>query len=763
MAKSSRTLKVFCSEEARAGIASRHEVVEEYESFLLVRTSPAGARGLARLYPVEDISDQYELRVGARTIDTSRPRVDPRGRTRPHAAYRGAKRLARGKHHYLVQFVGPIKKAWLARLKRLGAEPRAPYADFAYVVRCDEESLKRVAAERCVRWLGHLSHRDRLHLEAKTRLPRTKTLRGVYTVEFFDGQDLHRAVAAIRKLGLRILSRSDEAGVLTVRSDDPEKRTLRLLDRLSAVHGVRSVRRRSLKRTSNDVAARILGAESAWKEPLELTGKGEIVAVCDTGLDTGHPETIHQDFRGRIVAIKSYPITPIWAADIYNPGDDDGPGDEGDGHGTHVAGSVLGSGAASLHVPGITRPIRGLAPEARLVFQAVEQELDWKDFADELEYGRYPLAGLPEDLTPLFRWAYDRGARIHSDSWGGGEPGEYDEQCRQLDEFVWRHGDFCVVVSAGNDGTDADGDGKINAMSVTPPATAKNAIAVGATESLRPVFHTETYGGWWPDDYPVAPFRKAPMANDPEQVVAFSSRGPTEDGRFKPDIVAPGTFILSTRSRRIPENDTGWAPFPKSKAYFYMGGTSMATPLVSGAVALLRQFLRKRVGYPLPSAALLKACLLLGAKRMPGGGASALVDNAQGAGRVDLAAVVKPRAPVQAYFYDDDAGLQTGQADEFTVQVRSKDHPLRVALAHSDYPGPHLVNNLNLLLVSPSGQHHVGNAAGSGALALDRRNNVEIVQVKRPTPGTWRLRIVASNVPHGPQPYAFALSGHVTV
>src|SRR5439155_22064461 len=109
-------------------------------------------------------------------------------------------------------------------------------------------------------------------------------------------------------------------------------------------------------------------------------------------------------------------------------------------------------------------------------------------------YGRYLLAGIPADLKRLFSDAYSKGARIHSNSRGGGDPGSYDEQCRALDEFVWRHKDFCVVVAAGNDGTDSDGDGQINPMSMSSPGTAKNCITVGACENRRPEFDVESYG-----------------------------------------------------------------------------------------------------------------------------------------------------------------------------------------------------------------------------------------------------------------------------
>jgi subtilisin family serine protease len=479
------------------------------------------------------------------------------------------------------------------------------------------------------------------------------------------------------------------------------------------------------------------------------------VAICDTGLDTGHAEHLHPDFRSRVIALESYPISAELSPFIFNPGGDDGPADLDSGHGTHVAGSAVGSGAASASLAGLTKPIRGLGHRAKLVFQAVEQEVRWKNPADTLEYGRYLLAGIPDDLTSLFQSAYSKGARIHSNSWGGGDPGEYDSQCWQLDDFVWKHPDFCVLVAAGNDGTDADGDGIINATSVTSPATAKNCITVGATESLRRQFDSQRYGDWWPDDYPVPPFRHAPMANGPAQVVAFSSRGPTLLGRTKPEVVAPGTFVLSTRSRVLSPSQHGWAAFPESGEYFYMGGTSMATPLTAGAVACVREFLREWVGYENPSAALLKAALIGGATRLPNPGTRAPADDDQGYGLVNLDSIVASGV----YFYDDVGGLNTGDVDEFSIRVRSSNRPLRVALAYTDFPGPSLVNNLNLILESPTG--HLFTSAGSddGILQLDDTNNTEVVRVASPSVGQWSVRIIGSSVPQGGQEYALMLSG----
>ncbi len=765
------TLKVFCSGPEQDRLADEIPVVERYPGFLLTRLPEAAAQALAARYPVEDITDQYRIRVGQRSIETDAPRLDAGGRLRAHPAYKGEKRLTSSAHHYLVQFLGPIKQEWLDAVEQAGGQLRAPHAAFSYVVRADEDTIVRIAALPFVRWTGHLSHRDRVAPsvlagvgrkpdEVGAELPRTRVLPGVYSVAFFDSATLEQATEAVTALGFEILEANPGARLMIVRVVDGRGGAKRIRD-LSAVHGVQLIREQSLKRTSNDIAPRLMGAAQTMSDAgLGLDGAGEIVAVCDTGLDTGDAASIHPDFRGRIAWVKSYPIKGFYASYIDNPGGNDGAADLETGHGTHVAGSVLGDGSASAGLSGTEGPIRGLAHGARLVFQAVEQEMRWKNQAYYKEYGRYLLSGLPDDIGPLFADAYAQGARIHSNSWGGGDPGAYDYQCEQLDRFVWNHKDFCVLVAAGNDGTDKDGDGRINPMSVTSPASAKNCICVGASENDRPSFDGERYGDWWSTDYPAVPYRFAPMADDPEQVVAFSSRGPTADGRIRPDLVAPGTFVLSTRSTMIAPNNTAWAPLPGSRLYFHMGGTSMATPLTAGAAVLVRQFLRRDRGIADPSAALIKAVLITGARRLSGTGDPGVVaDNEQGFGRVDLDAALAPQAPAKAEYLDVAPGLATGEIWSREIEIHSSDTRLRVAMAYSDYPGEVLVNNLNLILVAPGGRRHVGNGGGDAVLTMDATNNVELVQVPVPQSGTWRIEVVGSNVPQPKQDFALAIIG----
>ncbi|MCP4691695.1 MAG: S8 family serine peptidase, partial [Desulfobacterales bacterium] len=206
------------------------------------------------------------------------------------------------------------------------------------------------------RWVGHLSHNDRVAPsvlkfvkrkagETGADLPRTLVLPGVYVVEFFDANSLKAAVKKVAAIGFEILDTDETAGLLSLRL--PPGGAAKRIRELSAVHGVRYIREHSLKRTSNDLSPRLMGAQQALgSNSLGLDGAGEVVGVCDTGLDTGNPSSIHPDFKGRVAWIKSYPINSYYSSYINNPGGDDGPADFDSGHGTHVAGSVLGNGKA---------------------------------------------------------------------------------------------------------------------------------------------------------------------------------------------------------------------------------------------------------------------------------------------------------------------------------------------------------------------------------------------------------------------------------
>ena len=83
-----------------------------------------------------------------------------------------------------------------------------------------------------------------------------------------------------------------------------------------------------------------------------------------------------------------------------------------------------------------------------------------------------------------------------------------------------------------------------------------------------------------------------------------------------------------------------------------------------------------------------------------------------------------------------------------------------MVMAYTDFPGPVLVNNLNLILKAPNGIRYVGNRSGSARLSMDGSNNVEVINVPDPLPGAWVVDVVGSNVPEGPQDFALVYTAH---
>jgi hypothetical protein len=142
-------------------------------------------------------------------------------------------------------------------------------------------------------------------------------------------------------------------------------------------------------------------------------------------------------------------------------------------------------------------------------------------------------------FAPLYK---EFGARIHTNSWGSTHnPARpfaqlaYDVPAHNIDQFVWKIRDMVILFSAGNDGSDADKNGVNHGPETGPQASAKNCITVGATESLRENCLVWDPARWGP------PIANNPVADNAEGMAAFSSRGPTVEGRIKPDVVAPGT------------------------------------------------------------------------------------------------------------------------------------------------------------------------------------------------------------------------------
>lgn len=456
----------------------------------------------------------------------------------------------------------------------------------------------------------------------------------------------------------------------------------------------------------NDRAANIIGSSAlaapGFVTPLGLTGEGQVVGLADSGLDKGFIEDIHPDLKStpgkkpRVIMLKS------WA----------GRDNASDpvGHGTHMAATIAGSGAAS------GGKFKGVAPGASIYFQGV---LDNDN-----------KVALPAKLEDLFRPAYAAGARIHVDAWGTNN-GSYNTNAASIDQYIKDHPDFTVVLGAGNSGSKAG--------TLTAEANSKNALVVGASVSPRPALD-----GAGPDTLERA---------------AFSSRGPTADGRIKPELLAPGTSIVSARADGVEGNMPGYPQYAR------MQGTSMAAAVTGGSVAVLRQFFNEKMNIPDPSAALIKASLVNGARTGSGG------PTRENFGVLDMAATVLALKTGAFQYSPGDEPLAQGKSFSTYYDAQDAARPLKISLAWTDpvisgqggsgaagMESGSLVNRLHLEVTAPDGRVIYGNNF-LGGVGPDGINNVQQVYIKAPAKGQYKVAVVADHIDGTATPWgqAFAL------
>ncbi|MGD9010573.1 MAG: Calx-beta domain-containing protein, partial [Desulfobacteraceae bacterium] len=294
----------------------------------------------------------------------------------------------------------------------------------------------------------------------------------------------------------------------------------------------------------------------------------------------------------------------------------------------------------------------------------------------------------------------------------------YTAASEDVDQYMWDHKDYLIVFSAGSHGMDMDGDGVVDQFRIDSPATAKNCLTVGASEGYQPSGagldlnwgdNTTMWQYWFTAD----PIASDHVSDNYDGMAAISARGPTLDGRTKPDLVAPGSNILSTRSSQTADPDAGWGAF--DAYYMWNGGTSSAAPLTAGAAAVMRQYLMEIEGIATPSAALIKAALLNSAEDIsPGqyaGEIPQVPSSVAGWGRLNLGNAIHPTAPLNILYYDEKSGLATGEFIEYVIQVSDASEPLKLNLVWTDFPGtPYtqggLVNDLDLQVTDPASAVH---------------------------------------------------------
>ncbi len=487
-------------------------------------------------------------------------------------------------------------------------------------------------------------------------------------------------------------------------------------------------------------------AASIWTHG--LIGTGQIIAVADSGLDRNQAFFNRYDRIGLnneiTDAVDIVPPTPgptfpnrkVFGYFVM-PGasgyDDNNtcPGSPSSTsfHGTHTSGTTVGdSGVAATPTSANYNTGDGMAPQAQLLF---------------LDIGNDSTGCLSGDAGPnMFLAARAAGAFIVSNSYGSGNTGAYNASDIEIDDTLWRTEDMLIAFSAGNDGAGPN--------TIGHPGHAKHALTVGALAH-----------------------------GNSTSVAGFSSRGPTADGRRKPDIQAPGSGTISARGN---DDDTNPPANLNDAATKSLSGTSMSCPTVAGGAVLMRQYfvdgyyptgLVNAADVRKPLGAEMKAVLLNGT-----GMISTAPDNNYGWGRMFLDKNLYfpgDLRDMRTFARKNEAGVRTGQTQSYTVNVVAGQE-FRATLVWYDPAGTAgaaraLVNNLDLE-VSDGTNTYKGNViSGVGALAnstvggtADITNPVEQVILTAPAAGTYTISVKGTAVPgngvYGSdrQGYALAIS-----
>jgi subtilisin family serine protease/subtilisin-like proprotein convertase family protein len=685
---------------------------------------------------------------------------------------------------YVVQSKGELNDSFRQTLSSVGARLVAYIPNNAYLVRMQADVAARLASDPQVSAvvpyepyykikpsLLELLLNDEAFAEGQHGAAGSEL--SVRALLFDDGRS--DTLAQLKESGIDVMAQ-DASPFGTVADLRCSSGKLAWIARLPGVQELELTRSRV---PANDLSRASLGVASNSVTPfnyLGLTGSNVTVNVNDSGVDSNHP-----DLAGRV----------LWDAAAS--------GVDSNGHGTHVAGIIAGSGGKSLTVtnasgssiPPAALQFRGLAPGANI-------------FSISVDGHSSPSA----TDTYLQQTAARSAALISNNSWHYANDPEYDLGAASYDAAVRDalpgvpdSQPLLCVFAAGNSGAGAD-DGRGGVPdSIQSPGTAKNVITVGAIEQAR--FITNQTWTCSSNGVSVTCQTNTPwlgLTDSSNQVASFSSRGNVgigiegASGRFKPDVVAPGTFVISTRSTEWDQSsyyslsnnffniapdanyeqvlsnlNLGLGPF-----YRFESGTSIGAAEVSGTLALIQEFFQQRL-VRTNSPALMKALLINGARSLGGGYDfhTAGSTNSQGWGLVRLPNSLPPvltnmAAPSSSMLLFDQRpaeALATGQQRTRFVSLtpNAQKLPLRVTLVWTDPPGNpvaglKLVNNLDLVVTNlQTGDVFLGNdiPAGSDFNSAwqpgsspnsDIVNNVENVYLAPPLGSNYSVTVLGRTI-----------------
>lgn len=631
---------------------------------------------------------------------------------------------------FLIQLEEDRPADWREQLESFQVKLLRPVPEDAFVADLEGAKLSQLRGLPFVHWVGEYKPEHKTQAAIQQLINEAAERRVKITAVLSPNASAKDT--AILQRRFRLLTKYSKTRFGRILEGEISSKTLKSLVQSRAVLWVEPASRPKLH---DAVAVQIIGGEGNDNgiavHDLGFDGKGVAIAVADSGLDSGDIDSLHPDIAGRVDALFYYG-TLTDASDEHS-------------HGTHVAGIIAGNGATGEADENGFLYGLGVAPKSHLIAQRIF------DGAGGFEP--------PESNARLTTDAVRAGAVIGSNSWGDDTQGRYDTSAMEFDALV-RDADpdspgdqpYILEFSAGNAGP--------GERTMDSPAVAKNVIATGASENNRFDFFI--------------------YADGQDSVADFSSRGPCEDGRIKPDVVAPGTWISSLQSSAATD-ENAWSPI--SENYQYQGGTSQAGPHASGAAAVFVQYYRETHQGQTPSPALVKAALINSAVDMDNsvsiaaGGTTYIPNNDEGWGRIDLTELIG--AERRFDFTDQTELLTTGQAYEKHLVIASFNQPLKITLTYTDVPGfpaaiPALVNDLDLEVISPSGTIYHGNQFLDGEsvpnpVPFDSINNVEAVHLATPEPGEYIVRVIARKIVEDSrkdsaavdQDFALVLSGEV--
>ncbi len=666
---------------------------------------------------VKAVRDAHTIRLFTYEIDTASGKLPP---TPPGFAPVEA---ADGVNH-LIGLVGPVQESWLATLAERGIRLVEAVSPHAYYVRADAESVAAATALAFVEWTGPLAPAYKVNPELLSGDPLVGTDLGLGPIEAVDigvlaESDIEDVATLVISLGGTVLAIGPESPdpFRSVTAQVPTAALPTIAARedvrwIDAVHAPVLEDERSSQIVMEDLDATAApntlpnAGYAANLTALGVDGTGVTIAVCDTGIDTNDPTTVHADLAGRLAFVVDFAGAAVVGADT-------------NGHGTHVAGIAAGDGDSGDVDPQGFRLGQGVAPGA--------------------DVGLIELGGT---IAARVQQSVLQGGDVMNNSWAmngasySAADRTVDLGIRDADATATDQTPLVIVFSAGNSGSAAG----------TVTKNPKNAILVGNSLNARP---GEMTGN-----------------DDIRGLASGSSRGPASDGRMLPTVVAPGTDIISTYSpvgfQSGPYTDTGGTLHP---VHAPMSGTSMASPHVAGYAALLIDWWRQTRSGKTPSPALVKALLVSSTEPVAGGtdGAGGTLaagpNNNVGWGRASIenALLQAPAADRGPKIFVDQRQAFTATGQEYTIRVAAADPALalRVALSWSDAAGavganPALVNDLDLEV------RHVGTGellrgnvlAGAfsttGGVA-DDVNNTEVAVIQNPT-GIYEITVIAANI-----------------